>query len=102
MKFIIIFICSIIFPILSFKEIKPKLCINCKYFIKDNYSSEYGKCSYFPRIIEDDSFLVNGIIKEINIDYYYCSTMRGDENKCGKEGKIYKRKYNKNINNKKE
>jgi hypothetical protein len=94
MKFTNILFSSIILPISSFKEIKPKLCINCKYFI-NNHNTEYGKCSYFPRIIKDDSFLVNGIVKEINMDYFYCSILRGDENKCGKEGKIYKRKYNK-------
>ena len=43
MKYIIIIICSIIFPILSLKEIKPKLCINCKYFLTDKKHIKKGK-----------------------------------------------------------
>ena len=36
-------------PFFSLKNIKPKLCINCKYFIKDNNYDKYGKCIYFQR-----------------------------------------------------
>ena len=49
MKNILFIICSIILPILSLKQVKPKLCINCKHFINDNDNGKYGKCSLFPK-----------------------------------------------------
>ena len=99
MKYIIAIICSIILPIFSFKEIKPKLCINCRYFITDNDTGEYGKCSLFTREtlkIHDYNFLVNGISKDAEKDYFYCSSARRIDDKCGIEGKFHKRKYSKN------
>ena len=81
-------------PILSFKEIKPKLCINCKHFISDNYDDKYGKCSLFPKIISHNYKLVNGII-EYSDDYHYCSILRSNDSMCSEEGKMYKRKYRK-------
>ena len=81
-------------PILSFKEIKPKLCINCKYFVTDS-NSKFGKCTLFPKETEGDKYmLVNGIIEDENIEYNYCVISRGSDYMCGKEGKMYK---NKNI-----
>ena len=84
-------------PILSFKEIKPKLCINCKYFITDNNNDKFGKCSLFPKEANNIFLLVNGIHEEKNIEYHYCSVTRDVENMCGKEGKMYKKKYIKKI-----
>jgi len=58
-------------------------CINCKFFINNEISPKYGQCSLFPIIYynsNDDK------------KYYYCSTIRGNENKCGKEGKYWKKK----------
>ena len=49
MNYIIIIICSLILPIISLQKMKPKLCINCKYFITDNDTNQYGKCSLFPK-----------------------------------------------------
>ena len=94
MKYIFTILSILFLPILSFKEIKPKLCINCKYFITDNDTGKFGKCSFFPRKENDIYNLVNGINKDI-IDYYYCSTSREQKQMCGPEGKMYKRKYNK-------
>ena len=51
MKNIIIIICSIILPILS---LKLKLCINCKHFMTDHNTGEYGKCSLFLKEKNDD------------------------------------------------
>jgi len=73
-------------------EIKPKLCINCKFY-KNNYftqiiGTEYGKCSRFDVEKEDTDFLVNGK-KKILIENYYCSTARMSDRLCGKEGKFY-------------
>lgn len=98
MNFIIIIICSIILPIISVKVIKPKLCINCKYFIQDHDNTEYGKCFLFPRKEGKIKFLVNGINKEL---YTYCSIARDYNDMCGEEGIMYKKKYIKNnpINN---
>ena len=99
MKYILIIFCSIILPIISFKEIRPKLCINCKYFITDNNTGEYGKCSLFPiETFKIHDFLVNGISKDHEKEYFYCSTARSMNDKCGIEGKFHKRKYIKKRN----
>lgn len=94
MKYIIFFLCSIILPIFSLKEMKPKICINCKYFITDNDSGIYGKCSLFPKKEDTNKYLVNGINHEIQ--YYYCSLARQFNHMCGEEGKMYKKKYIRN------
>lgn len=93
MKYILIIICSIFLSTYSLQQTKPKLCINCKFFITDNERNEYGKCSLFPKKQNDNiNFLVNGINKDTPIDYYYASTIRNFES-CGKEGRLYKRKF---------
>ena len=75
-------------------QIKPKLCIDCKFYKKHFFTdSEFGKCSVFPIGKYDDSFLVNGKIDK-NIQYYYCSTSRKNEDMCGKEGKFCEKKIN--------
>lgn len=77
---------------LSLKEIKPKLCINCKHFITDKRSGIYGKCSLFPKEKRSGFYdLVTGA--ESNTEYMYCSSTRSGENMCGKEGKMYRKKY---------
>ena len=63
---------------------KPKLCINCKYFISDKQTDEFGKCSLFPKKEANINYLVNGIIKE---EYYFCSVARSMNDMCDKEGK---------------
>ena len=89
-------------PSLSLKEIKPKLCINCKYFIEDKESGKFGKfnkCSLFPKDSIDNIYnLVYGA--EVNEGYFYCATARSRESMCGKEGKMYKKKYVKKIKEK--
>jgi hypothetical protein len=69
-------------------EPKPKLCINCKYFSKNQYLSDnaYGRCASFPYKINEVDFLVTGIG---NTQYLYCSTARGSEDMCGQNGKKY-------------
>jgi len=96
MKYIFTLLSLLFTQILSFKEIKPKLCINCKYFITDNNTNQFGKCSLFIKEEFLNSNLVNGGVKDKNINYHYCSVMRGSERMCGQEGKMYKKKYNKN------
>ena len=90
---IILIIFSLILPIISLKQIKPNLCINCKYFIPDNDFNKFGKCSFFPTKESHIDFLVNVISEE---NYYYCSTSRHSKDMCGEEGKYYKKKIVKN------
>jgi hypothetical protein len=74
-----------------------KFCLNCRYFLDNSYTGiQFGKCAQFPHIIEDNSYLITGTSIYQEIDYHYCSTARSSEKMCGKEGKIYKRKYQKN------
>jgi hypothetical protein len=88
---IILIICSIILPIISVKQVKPNLCINCKHFIPDNNNGKFGKCSFFKIKEFNTDFLVNGISNEED-NYYFCSTSRNSNNMCGEEGKYYKKK----------
>lgn len=55
MKYIFLIISYFILPVFSFKEITPKLCINCKFFINSISSDNtHGKCSFFPREEENN------------------------------------------------
>ncbi len=79
-------------PVLTSKII-PKFCINCKFYKKNIFtSSEFGKCTLFPVEIYDDSYLVNGKVKNDLAHYHYCSTSRSIDRMCGKEGKFYEEK----------
>ena len=90
-------ILSILFlPISSFKVITPKLCVNCKYFLTDNDTGKFGKCSLFQKKENDIYSLVNGIKEVKNNEYiHFCSVARSTEHMCGQEGKMYKKKYTK-------
>jgi len=91
MKYIIAIICSILLPIFSLKKSIPKLCVNCKFFMKDpDNGKEHGKCALFPTDESTVSFLVTGY-KSID-NYYYCLTARQSERLCGKEGVHYEKK----------
>ena len=95
-----IFVCALVslllLPILSLKEIKTKLCINCKHFIRDGAVDKYGKCSLFPKEGYNDNYdLVTGVDK--NTKYMYCYATRYKESLCGKEGKMYKKNILKGI-----
>lgn len=105
MKYIILSILAIIqlcySVTLPLKNVKPKLCINCRFFITDNDTDEYGKCRLFEKkrdISQDCNFLVNGINKDEPTEYFYCSTARSNEYMCGINGKLHSRKYNKKSN----
>ena len=83
---------------------KPKLCVNCKFFINNQISgSNFGKCSLFPIIEDNDDYLVNGIQKKQKIDYKYCSTIRKYNSSshglkyCGKDGIHYEEKEKNNL-----
>jgi len=89
----LILVFSIFSPIFSLKEIKPKICINCRHFISDNDVGLFGKCSLFPLKNEKNGFLINGIQEDEIIDFQYCSVARKQDKMCGKEGNLHKRKY---------
>lgn len=79
----------------SMKNPRPtNFCVNCKHFIPNSMNGvDGGKCALF--ISENNNgFLVSG-----NTFKYseYCGTARGNENMCGKEGKLFKRKYKKRV-----
>lgn len=94
MKHIFMTMCSIILSPDSANQIRPKLCIDCKFYTKNFFTfSEFGKCSMFPTEQQsNDYYLVNG--KNYNIEdyYHYCSTSRKLDHMCGKEGKFFEKK----------
>jgi hypothetical protein len=74
--------------------LNPKICINCRNFIGFNLvGNKYGKCKAFPIIKEEDGYLITGNITKCEIDYYYCSDARKDENKCGENALKYVEDY---------
>lgn len=102
MNYFILIICSIILPIISLKQTKPKLCVNCKYFIPSVTNNDiHGKCSASVKESEVLSkYLVTGV-KEIKpTEYLYCVNARTsiNPNLCGEEGKYYKKKTAKKNN----
>jgi hypothetical protein len=101
MKTIFIIILTSILSVFSFTENKPKLCINCKYYISDNNKGSLSKCSFFQQEEDKVRFLVNGIRKTEEIKHHYCYTARSFNNLCGEDGNMYVRKYKKrNLKNK--
>ena len=75
------------------KQTSSKLCVNCKFFKSEFFSSkEFGKCKMFPIIKEDETFLVTGVVKKQIIEYQYCSIVRKYKEECGEEGKLYQEK----------
>lgn len=67
-------------------KLTPKICVNCKHFINDEYSGpEYGKCREFP--LDSVKYLIDGVVR--NDEYMYCSNVRNQEHLCGKSGKKY-------------
>ena len=79
-------------------KIKPKLCVNCKFFIRptNGLKDEFGTCGKLP--FENTRFLVDGIVRED--DFYSCSTARTWESLCGKNAKEYKKKYTRKLSEK--
>ena len=90
MKTIFATICSTITPIFPLKEIAPKLCVNCKFFISLEGRNEYGRCSLFKKKGMDIDYLVPE-----KDSFLYCLTARSYDELCGKEGKKYINKLDK-------
>ena len=93
MKYIFTILSLLFLQVLSFNGIKPKICINCKYFITDNDTGRYGRCMLFKIEGEKPYTLVNGNIIENKHEYQYCVVARQMEDKCGSQAKMYKTKY---------
>ena len=96
MKYIFFIIC---FNILSeafsmSNAVKPKLCIDCKFFIKDNVftRNEFGKCALFSKVKKNDNYLVDGSNQYDKTEYSYCSIVRNYEDRCGEEGRLYEKR----------
>ena len=89
--------------LLSSVTSNTKICINCRHFVKDTIftNNEFGRCKLYVK--EQDNianYLVTGAYQNIeNDDYYYCSTARGSDRMCGKQGKDYKQKYERRLGN---
>jgi hypothetical protein len=70
----------------------PKLCKNCKYFIKPLASPiEFGKCALFLQPRDDFAYFITGKRKNKS-EHYYCSIARQVDYLCGEEGKFYEDK----------
>ena len=95
-----LFILMYIFLITSSVTIKPKFCVNCKYFIStgasDAENEYYAKCSFFPK--ENGGYLITGNKNSSN-NFYHCSTARGYSDMCGENATHYKRKRIKRVEN---
>ena len=83
MKFLVFFIV----PVFSYVP----FCIHCKHFKRDSIDNKYGKCSLFPRLTEDDYYLVDGLHTK-ETDYHYCATARVSDKMCKKEGIYFEKK----------
>ena len=58
----------------------------------DGGIDKFGKCSLFPKEGDNNNYhLVTG--DDRNTKHMYCSATRDNEMLCGKEGKMYKKKY---------
>ena len=92
MNYILVIFLSIILQIWSLKEIKSKLCINCKHFIP-TIENKLSKCALFPTLYSRNFYLVNGVAYED--EYNYCHIARTTNNMCSKNGNFYIKKYKK-------
>jgi hypothetical protein len=82
----------IVFILSSFSllAIKPKFCVNCKFFKRDLFfSPRYGECLKFPKYNVLDYSIVSGKNISGDVSYDYCVIVRNYENMCGKNGKFY-------------
>jgi hypothetical protein len=73
---------------------KPKLCVNCNNFLPNKTNNKYGKCMYFPYLVDDnDEFEIDKYIlsrkQEYKVDFYYCLDTRNSHFMCGNDAKYY-------------
>jgi len=92
MNYKILFFFCIVNSYECFRVSTNKFCKDCRFYIKNTKNPEYSKCYRFPKIEDNDYYLVTGIKSDTNTEYYYCSTARFSENLCGERGKKYEKK----------
>lgn len=78
--------------LLSVSALEPKLCKNCKHFIPHPRDIKFSKCSLFPKLQEENYALIDNIVFDIHVEYFYCSITRNYNHMCGKKGKKYEEK----------
>lgn len=61
----------------------PKICLHCTHFIPNKLGNDFSTCKFFP--VTDTSFL----IREKEMKYNYCSTVRNFDYMCGEYAKRY-------------
>ncbi len=83
------------YPVLSVQNARalPNLCIHCKYFIPNFFSNDYATCARFPKDPDLSKFLVTGKMKMKPHDFFVCFVARKYDHLCGKEGKMFERKW---------
>ena len=71
---------------------KPRFCINCKYYKKNELGSgdEFGRCMLFKKETPNYNYYVSGQKEEI--EYKYCVIARQNEDLCGIKGNKYIKK----------
>ena len=77
----------------SSTPLKPKLCCDCKFFIKDFFlPKRLGSCAIFPKDQDKDDrfYLVDGI--KPKVEYSFCSIAREYKDMCGPDGIFYEKK----------
>ena len=86
-------------PLFLVECYKPKFCMNCKYFLRDNILPDdltFAHCAKFPKKDENEmEYLITGEKNKEVESFHFCTTARRYDDKCGKEGKHYRRKSNK-------
>ena len=74
------------------EALKPKLCINCKFYKKDSFTNnKFGKCLLFPQEESNDYIFVDGTNNKKK-DYHYCATARKLNHMCGEKGIFFNKK----------
>jgi len=71
-----------------------KFCVDCQYHLPDRHGVTFSKCAAFPKTekLSQDAeieYIVSGKYSPQGVDYYYCSTARGAEDMCGKNGTAF-------------
>ncbi len=100
MKFACILLSLLFLPILSFKEIKPKRCINCKPFVE---REKFKKCSLLIKEqINDVVYSLINAFENMNTEKYNKKCVfneKENEEKEEKEKEVEKLDFDNNITN---
>jgi len=76
-----------------------KYCINCKFYKPHMEVADktMGLCTYFPIKIHERYHIVSGELLESESYYESCSKARIFDNLCGKSGKYFVQRQQKNT-----